>query len=221
MQLREKIIKSLFAFAMGLAGSQYLLAEVSDFSCGSLSNAYGPYDYRTDKDKLGIVEGGHLTPEVLNLSRGKTGAIGADIDYTLRAFPNHHPALMAMVRLGEKQRLIKPIGAKYSVECYLQRANRFRSDDAMVKMIYANFLAKNKRGAEAIKLLDEVVELGEENSNLYYNMGLIYLDLNKHDKALYYAHLAYRMGFPLPGLRDRLKRLRKWSEVPDESGVKE
>jgi tetratricopeptide (TPR) repeat protein len=212
VQLREKIIKSLFAFAMGLAGSQYLLAEVSDFSCGSLNNPYGPYDYRSDKDKLDIVEGAHLTPEVLNLTRGKTSAIGGDIDYTLRAFPNHHLALMAMVRLGEKQRLIKPVGARYSVECYLYRANRFRSDDAMVKMIYANFLAKNKRGAEAIKLLDEAVELGVENSNLYYNMGLIYLDLKEYEKALNYAHQAYRLGFPLPGLRDRLRKAQKWRD---------
>lgn len=212
MRLRKRIINSLFAFAMGISASQHLLAEVSDFSCGSLSNAYGPYDYRSDKDKLGIVEGAHLTPEVLNLTQGKTGAIGADIDYTLRAFPNHHPALMAMVRLGEKQRLIKPIGARYSVECYLHRANRFRSDDAMVKMIYANFLAKNKRGAEAIKFLDEAVELGVEDANLYYNMGLIYLDLKEYEKALSYAHQAYRLGFPLPGLRDRLKKMKKWMD---------
>ncbi len=184
---------------MGLLASQYLFAEVSDFACGSLSNAFGPYDYRSDKDKLGIVERAHLTPEVINLTRGKSGVIGADIDYTLRAFPNHHLALMAIVRLGQKQGLIKPIGAKYSVECYLHRATRFRSGDAMVKIIYADFLARNKRGTEAIQMLDEVLMLGEENANIYYNMGLIYLDIKQYDKALQYAHMAYRMGFPLPG----------------------
>lgn len=212
MNLMIMFAKCLLAVAVMLSAVQSVVAEVSDLACGPLANAYGPYDYRSDKDKLGIVEGAHLTPDVLNLIRGTTGQLGGDIDYTLRAFPNHHPALMAMVRLGEKQNMSKPIGAKYSVECYLHRAYRFRSDDAMVKMIYANFLARNKRGAEAIKLLDEVIDLGEENANLYYNMGLIYLDLKQYDKSLKYAHQAYQMGFPLSGLRDRLKKAKKWSE---------
>ena len=61
-------------------------------------------------------------------------------------------------------------------------------------------------------MLDEAVELGVENSNLYYNMGLIYLDLKEYEKALNYAHQAYRLGFPLPGLRDRLRKAQKWRD---------
>ena len=83
-------------------------ADVNDYICGSLQNGYGPYDYRSDKDKLRIVEQYHLTPEVVNLVAGSTGEIGDDLDYTLRAFPNHHVALMAMVKLGEKQKTAKP-----------------------------------------------------------------------------------------------------------------
>lgn len=192
-------------------GLEFAAAEVGDFSCGALQNAYGPYDYRKDKDKLPIVEGAHLTPDVINLVKGKSGYIGGDLDYTLRAFPNHPRALMAMLRLGEREKATIPLGAHYSVECYFQRAMRFRADDSMVKMIYATYLAKNGRGADALKQLNEVVALGEESANLYYNMGLVYLDLKQYDKALSNAHLAYRMGFPLPGLRDRLKKAGKWS----------
>ena len=32
--------------------------------CGSLSNHYGPFDYRTEKGKLIIVESNHFTPVV-------------------------------------------------------------------------------------------------------------------------------------------------------------
>lgn len=188
------------------------LAEVGDFACGSLQNSYGPYDYRSDKDKLPIVEGAHFTPAVANLVKGATGTLGADIDYTLRAFPNHHYALLAMIRLGNKEHQSKPGGAKYSVECYLYRANRFRGDDSTVKMIYATYLAKNNRSAEALKQLNEAVELGEDSANLNYNIGLVYLDLKQYDNALNYAHRAYQMGFPLPGLRDRLRRAGKWTE---------
>jgi hypothetical protein len=69
--------------------------------------------YRSEKDKLRIVEQYHLTPEVLKLVPATTGATGGELDYILRAFPNHHVALMDMVKLGEKQKTAKPAGEKY------------------------------------------------------------------------------------------------------------
>jgi tetratricopeptide (TPR) repeat protein len=188
-------------------------AEVSDISCGPLQNGYGPFDYRSDKDKLPIVEGAHFTSEVANLVRGNTGALGGDIDYTLRAFPNHSGALMSMVRLGDKEKTVKPSGSRYTVECWLYRAVRFRDDDATVKMIYANYLAKKGRNAEALKQLNEAVQRGEDSANLQYNIGLVYFNLGKFDEALNYAHSAYQAGFPLPGLRDKLKKAGKWREL--------
>lgn len=82
----------------------------------------------------------------------------------------------------------------------------------MVKMVYAIYLVKKGRNNEALKYLNDAIQLDEDNANLYYNIGLVYLDLNQFDKALHYAHRAYQMGFQLPGLRDRLKRAGKWSE---------
>jgi tetratricopeptide (TPR) repeat protein len=187
-------------------------ADVNDYVCGSLQNGYGPYDYRSDKDKLRIVEQYHLTPEVVNLIAGSTGAIGGDLDYTLRAFPNHHMALMAMVKLGEKQKSAKPAGARYRVECYFQRAIRFRNDDEIVRILYASYLSKAGKQAEALIQLNEAAQLGSNSANANYNMGLIYYDLKEYEKALTYAHQAYRLGFPLPGLRDKLKRAGKWTE---------
>lgn len=204
--------RALFAVVWMCTSVGLARAETSDFACGSLQNAYGPYDFRTDKDKLSIVVSAHLTPEVINLVKGKTGPLGGDIDYTLRAIPNHPSALMAMVRLGAREKAAKPRGARYTVECYLYRANRFRGDDPTVKMIYANYLARNGKGAEALRFLDEAVALGEESANLNYNIGLVYLDLKQYEKALTNAHLAYQKGFPLPGLRNRLKMEGKWSE---------
>jgi len=192
--------------------STLVCAEVDDFTCGSLQNAYGPYDYRTDKDKLGIVESYHFTPEVATLVRGIGGYLGGDIDYTLRAFPNHHLALMSMIQLGEREKVSKVGHAKYSVECYLHRAIRFRNDDGTVKMIYANFLVKKGRSNVALKQLNDAIPLIEDNASLNYNIGLVYLDLKYYDKSLSTAHNAYLQGFPLPGLRDRLKRAGKWRD---------
>jgi tetratricopeptide (TPR) repeat protein len=189
-------------------------AEVNDYMCGSLQSSYGPYDYRSDKDKLQIVEQNHLTPEVINLVRGSSAAIGGDLGYTLRAFPNHHVALNAMIRLGEKEKTAKPIGAKYSVECYLQRAMRFRDDDAVVRVLYASYLSKAGKRNEALNQLDEAARLGVEGANICYNMGLIYFDLKEYEKSLSYGQRAYILGYPLPGLQDKLKKAGKWKEPP-------
>lgn len=210
MNKKTKIIWMIITFGIHSLLANTVFAEVSDFACGQLTSSYGPFDYRTDKDKLGIVESVHLTPDVLNLVRGATGEIGGDLNYTLRTFPNHHLALMSMVRLGEKQKQSIPRGARYSVECYLYRAVKFRPDDGMVKLIYANYLGRIGRSSEAIKYLQEIEELGEENANVYYNMGLIYLDVKDYEKALLYARRAYQLGFPLPGLRNRLEKIGKW-----------
>jgi len=203
----------IIVFGLGILIGTQSAAEVNDFVCGSLQNAYGPYDYRSDKDKLAIVESFHLTPNVVNLvSTQSAGTIGGDLDYTLRAFPNHHRALMAMAKLGEKEKAAKPRGATYGVQCYFQRALRFRDDDATVKMIYASYLAKNGNRAEALRQLDEAAGLESDNANIAYNTGLIYFDLREYEKSLLYAHRAYGLGFPLPGLRDKLKRAGKWKE---------
>ncbi|MDP3537320.1 MAG: hypothetical protein Q8S26_01305 [Azonexus sp.] len=191
-------------------------AAVDDMKCGSLKNAYGPYDYYKDKSNLPVVEGHHFTPEVESLVSGKVGRagsnVGSDLDYTLRAFPNHPRALMSMVRYGERERAEKPRHTLYTVECYLYRAWRFRPDDGMVRLIYATYLAKHGRSSEALNHLNDAINLGESSSNLDYNIGLIYLDLKDYDKSLSYAHKAYQAGFPLPGLRDRLKKAGKWKE---------
>ena len=215
MNLKSKLIaRILCVYLLGILICTQSFAEVDDFVCGSLQNAYGPFDYRSDKDKLALVESYHLTPNVVNLvSTQSAGTIGGDLDYTLRAFPNHHRALMAMMKLGEKENVAKPRGAKYGVECYFQRALRFRDDDATVRMIYASYLSKKGKRVEALGQLDAAERLESENANIIYNTGLIYFDLKEYDKSLLYAHRAYGLGFPLPGLRDKLRRAGKWKEV--------
>ena len=143
--MNNKTVKIFHLVFLGLGFLTFLpsRADVNDYVCGPIQNAYGPFDYRSDKDKLQIVEQYHLTPQVVNLVAPRSaGRIGGDLDYTLRAFPNHHVALMAMVRLGEKERTTRPAGATYNVECYFQRSLRFRNDDAIVRIVYASYLSK-------------------------------------------------------------------------------
>ncbi|WP_323004467.1 tetratricopeptide repeat protein [Denitromonas sp.] len=180
--------------------------------CGVLASNDHPLDYRIDKDKLPIVENRHFDPLTERLVRGQTTSVGGDIGYTLGKFPNHHRALIAMMNLGLRDKTSKPRGARYSVECYMRRAEAFRNDDAMVKMIYGLYLLNDGRAEAAIKKLEAAQELSDNNPNLYYNLGLAYFDLKRYDRALESAHKAYSLGFPLPGLRDKLKRAGQWQD---------
>lgn len=213
MKRRISLLGWAVAFGLVIGSVTQASAAVSDVTCGPLANGYGPYDYRSDKKELPVVEFHHLTAPVLNLVSGQTGVYpGGDLDYTLRAFPNHPAALMAMIRYGEKTRSDRPKGARYPVECYLHRAWRFREDDPTVRMIYAAYLAKHGRGKEALAHLEDARTMGEDGANFNYNIGLVYFDLKDYEKSLFHAHQAYSKGFPLPGLRDKLKKAGKWTE---------
>ncbi|TAM43285.1 MAG: ABC transporter permease [Burkholderiaceae bacterium] len=193
-------------------------AQSGNVGCGSLANAYGPYDFRTDLDKLPIVLSNHFTPEVEALVSGKTGPLGADIDYTLRAIPNEPRALIAMMRLGEKEKTPQPRGSRYPIECWFDRAIRFRPDDVIVRMIYSTYLNKQGRIADANKELAIATNYAKDNAFTHYNIGLHYFDLKNYDQALIEAHKAIALGFQRTELRDKLKSVGKWVE-PDNKAV--
>lgn len=188
--------------------------QVLSPECGELANAYGPFDYRTQTRELVIVERVHFTPQIESLERGRTSTTaGGDVDYTLRASPNHHRALKAMMDLGRKEKRSTPAGSRYSISCWFQRAEVFRPDDAMVKVLHGIFLLRSGKSGEAIAKLEQGAALDESDANIQYNLGLAYLDAGQHEKALQSAHRAYAAGFPLLGLRDKLKRIGKWREA--------
>jgi tetratricopeptide (TPR) repeat protein len=187
-------------------------------NCGALSSQgqYGPYDYRGDQRPLAIVLSVHFTSEVEALIRGKTGTRpGGDIDYTLRAIPNHHRALLAMMRLGEKEKTPKPTGSSYTVECWFERALLFRPDDSIVRMIYSTYLSKNGRVTESNAQLEAAAANAKDSAFTHYNIGLHYFDLKNYDKALIQAHIAMDLGFTQTALRDQLQGVGKWLDPQD------
>ena len=205
-----------FAAALLLLGSGVVFAQnqATPSACGPLKplGQYGPYDYRTDSDKLPIVLNHHFTPEVESLIRGKSGYLGADIDYTLRAIPNNHLALIAMMRLGERDKTSKPQGSNYSVECWFLRALQFRPDDGIVRMIYSTYLNSKGRIPEAKAQLKTARNYAKDNGFTHYNIGLHYFALKDYEQALVQAHKAIALGFLQMALRDQLQSVGKWTE---------
>lgn len=185
--------------------------------CGPIGRGgigtFGPFDYRTERNSnLTVVEEYHFTPEVENLIKGNTGTIGGDLSYTLVTFPNHHRALIAMMRLGEKQKTPQPAGSRYSVECWFERAVRFRPDDVIVRMIYSTYLNRHGRLADANRELKEAANYAKDDAFAHYNIGLHYFDLKNYDQALAEAHKASALGFTPTALRDKLISVGKWIE---------
>jgi hypothetical protein len=213
--------RALFAFTAGMfvcIGAAN--AQVTAADCGSLRSVgqYGPWDYRTDKPMLVVVERVHFQPSVEALMRNpKTGPPGGDLDYTLRASPNHHRALMAIMRYGDQLKTEKTPAATYKLECYFERAIRFAADDAIVRMIYAIYLSNRSRAPEALFQLGEATKLATDNPFTNYNIGLVYFDMQQFDKALAHAHKAMALGLNQPALREQLKAAGKWVE-PAEQG---
>lgn len=183
--------------------------------CGSLDNGYGPYDYRTASPaQRKIVEQYHFTTNVELLRSGVSSTIGADLDYTLRAFPNHARALYALSRYATRLNATRLPGAHYPVECYFERAVRFAPDDGQARALYADYLIKRRRTDEARDQLLSIEKIPPQQPQVLYNMGLAWFELKDYEKSLAYAKQAYAAGIQFPGLRDKLKRAGHWRDSP-------
>lgn len=208
-QISLSVITALLLALSGAASAQ------SEQRCGSLKTHYGPFDYRTaNEQQKSIVEDAHFTRGVEMLTEGKTGSFGGDIRYTLFAFPNHPRALLAMERLVEKERKNPARDAQYTIECYYDRALRFKANDHIVRLLYVNFLVKRKQPDEALRHLDYVADTTQDNPFAQFNAGMLYMDMALYDKALVQAHRVIAMGFERRELRDRLAAAGRWVEPP-------
>jgi hypothetical protein len=173
--------------------------------CGSLQNAYGPFDYRDPgarRQSLPIVEQFHFTTDVEMLAHGNTGTLIGDLDYTLRAFPNHPRALQALGRYA--------LGGGHfldtipSADCYFQRALAFAPDDATVQAIYGSYLARRGDVEGARQRYQEALRLAPDSGEINYNAGLFFLQQHDLARAKALANVAYEHGYPLPGLRRKI-----------------
>lgn len=209
--------KAAAALLLALVAGYATAAPVPSIVCGQLRSAgqVGPFDYRTiAPTQKYLVESAHFTPKVEGLVAGNSSTIGGDLDYTLRAIPNHPRALLAMTRLVARQKREQVPGAHFPAECYFERAIRFAPDDPMPHVIYASYLKDHRRIAEAKQQLAQAEQMRGDPStyDFDYNLGLLYLEVGEPDKASVAAKRAYALGAPFPALMKKLKAAGKWRE---------
>lgn len=187
--------------------------------CAMASTACPPYvkhdpggDYTNAQDRSGltVVEQFHFNQGVEKLVKGMTGSLGNDISYTLEHFPNHHRALSAMARLGLRDKSVQPVGARYTINCYFERAIAYVPADATARSVFGSYLLATGQQDAALEQLREAGRLAPEQASTQYNLGLMYMKKKDYAQALVYAHKAYALGFPLPGLKNQLKKAGQW-----------
>jgi len=162
---------------------------------------------------LRLVNGRHFDP-YRSLEGHTPMAIIDNLDYTLRHFPNHPQALYTVSEFGLRRggQLPQKAGWKWhrSVECYFDRAIRFRPKDGVVRLLYGIYLHRSDKLKKALEQYEVGLKLIPKSSELNYNVGLLYYDLKKYKLANKYAAIAYKLGYPLPGLRNMLKKVGHW-----------
>jgi hypothetical protein len=177
----------------------------------------GPYDYRTQRKSLEMVEMHHFMPTIEQLIRPKYKYFGTSLTYTLMVFPNHVRALNTLVKLSDREKSEQPKGAYFTVDCFFQRAIYFAPDDVVVRMMYARYLGSRKRHDEALAQL-KYVEAGSGNTALTLNnLGLIFAELGEDEHALALAHQAAALGFVSPDLKEALVKSGHWQPPPAEA----
>ena len=215
---------------------------LADQECRGKPQGFGPFDYNDPRSSapggfsnitgnplsnpLRMVEIAHFKNYVEALIKGKTGKDPlADIDYTLRAFPNHPRALWAVSRYflqipttdpDRNWILARGLRGTPPPECFFQRAMLFAPEDPMVSMIYGLYLHKRGLSDAALR---EYLRAGEgmpNHAELAYNTGLLYFELKDYENARKYADKAYELGYPLDGLKRKLAELPTDSSQPVE-----
>lgn len=217
---RPAMLAALFCCLVLLAMPRQAQADPQAEACNLTErHGAGPFDYRYEHQFLLTVERVHFTPKVEALLAGQsTSRPAPDIDYTLNKFPNHHRALLSLIRLGQKMKTNHVDGMRYSIDCFFDRAVYFRADDTIVRVLYSQYLEGTGRTADAIKQLDFAAMRAGDNGFSHFNIGMGYFDLKQYDAALKQAHAAASLGFDRQELADRLKSAGKWKE-PEAGAV--
>lgn len=197
-------------------------AALRENVCGSLQNSVGPWDYRTRGmtsrlrwDHADNIRN-HYDPAIRRMNDGEySERVIGDLDFLVRVWPNHVPGLRALIQYNQAG------GKVYryrTVECYLERARRFAPNDPAVALLEGGFYLRQRELERARKSFDAAREMQPDSMDVHYNLGLFYIEAREFDKAVFHAKEAYSLGYPLPGLKNRLKQLGHWpAEIQEPS----
>jgi len=193
-------------------------------TCTGRSQGFGPYDFFDVDNPADALyqEGRWWEVRVLHGQKGVNAMneepfnqdaynrAAGEFDYVLRAFPNQPETLQQRISLEMKRIQTASRLQPYITppECYLERARIFRPQQAHIPYLRALYLHQLGKLNDALTWYTEALRMNGQSAEVHYNAGLAYLDSGNYEKALEHANKAYELGFPLPGLRNRLSAAR-------------
>jgi tetratricopeptide (TPR) repeat protein len=182
------------------------------------------FDYRNPPPAdLGRVETHHFNDDVRNLKKGQSSEyIMDDLAFVLNHFSNHYLALDSMARLWRqylkagKKPPAGPVASGKDPDFWFKQAMRCVPHDGMVPFLYGIHLHKLGKLDAAVELYKKAEQLLPNPVEVHYNLGLLYFDKGNYEAAKLYAQKAYKLGYPLPGLKNKLISRGVWraSDAP-------
>lgn len=214
MQTTRKVWRRLILTAGFCASGLCSATAIAQESCGILGGSNPLYNYTdpADQGMIQTINANHFSENVETLISGQTATLQQDISFILNNAPNHHRALYAMARQHLRDKVDKFPNESYSAQCWFDRAMRFAPRDAVVRMIFGIYLHRYGLPEEAERRYNEAIALSPALGEAHYNLALLYVDQKRWDNALKSAHEAYRLGYPLPGVKQKLVAAGRWVE---------
>jgi tetratricopeptide (TPR) repeat protein len=126
-----------------------------------------------------------------------------------------------MSRLSFKEKRSKPNGARFTVDCYFDRAMQWRPEDASVRLVWGIHLLKTGNQKGGIEQLEKALSLGLDSGNAHYNLGLAFFEVGEYSRSASHAIRAYQLNFALPGLKEKLRKIGKWPSPEEERRISE
>lgn len=135
-------------------------------------------------------------------------AIG-EVGYVLPRIPPSVPVHWKMLTI--QARALYMGGKKQPAIDALRQIIRRKPDFVDGYVVLGNFLYKEGKYAEAREVLQTGLEkVPAPTAEMHYFLGMIMLKEGSFDGARDHAQKAYKLGYPLPGLRNKLKAAGHW-----------
>lgn len=200
---------AICAAVLIIAGSPVVLAQ-------GQGSVVGVYDYYAagatpqTAELLKNVEQFHIGPGRERMKKKSYQGAMQDFEFILNYFPNHPTALALVSDVCDLH--------WKSPQCdpgpYFEKALRINPGASQTYVIYGLHLQRRNTVDRAIDAYLNAIELNPASMNAHYNVGLAYFDLKRFDLANLHAQAAYALGYPLPGLRDKLTKAGQWKPLP-------
>jgi Tfp pilus assembly protein PilF len=157
-----------------------------------------------DAEHINVVEKYHLGPAKEKLASGRANYAMEDIEFILRHFPNNPNALLLLDAAAKalKQPALPDRYFKAALDAY--------PDEPMTYVVHAMFLQKRGQTGAAIEQYEHALSLNPNLPDAHYNLGLALVQAKRYAEANTHAQAAIRLGHPMPGLRNQLKRVGAW-----------